>query len=128
VVRVYEHHPTVAEEVDSRAGGRALNDLRILIRPVHSTGRASSASVRATLHGVGPAHKKISDQSGRTTTWKLLFVYGYELSRTIGSFVLILCFSQKLDLRASASVAKSLLHWLRARFMMLKRMLRIQFL
>jgi len=58
----------------------------------------------------------------------LLFVYGYELSRTIGSFVLVLCFSQKLDLRASASVAKSLFHWLRGRFMMLKRMLQIQFL
>jgi len=40
----------------------------------------------------------------------------------------LLCFSQKLDLRASASVAKSLFHWLRGRFMMLKRMLRIQFL
>ena len=40
----------------------------------------------------------------------------------------LLCFSQKLDLGASASVAKSLFHWLRGRFMMLKRMLRIQFL
>ena len=40
----------------------------------------------------------------------------------------ILCFSQKLDLGASASVAKSLFHWLRGRFMTLKRMLRIQFL
>jgi len=40
----------------------------------------------------------------------------------------ILCFSQKLDLGASASVAKSLFHWLRGRFMMLKRMLRIQIL
>ena len=41
---------------------------------------------------------------------------------------LILCFSQKLDLGASASVAKPLFHWLRGGFMMLKRMLRIQFL
>ena len=40
----------------------------------------------------------------------------------------LLCFSQKLDLGASASVAKSLFHWLRGRLMMLKRMLRIQFL
>jgi len=40
----------------------------------------------------------------------------------------ILCFSQKLDLGASASVAKSLFHWLRERFMMLKRILRIQIL
>jgi len=40
----------------------------------------------------------------------------------------VLGFSQKLDLGASASVAKSLFHWLRGRFMMLKRMLRIQFL
>jgi len=40
----------------------------------------------------------------------------------------LLCFSQTLDLGASASVAKSLFHWLRGRFMMLKRMLRIQFL
>jgi len=40
----------------------------------------------------------------------------------------VLCFSQKLDLGASASVAKSLFHWLWGRFMMLKRMLRIQFL
>jgi len=40
----------------------------------------------------------------------------------------ILCFSQKLDLGASASVAKSLFHWLRGRLMMLKRMLRIQFM
>jgi len=40
----------------------------------------------------------------------------------------LLCFSQKLDHGASASVAKSLFHWLRGRFMMLKRMLRIQFL
>jgi len=40
----------------------------------------------------------------------------------------VLCFSQKLDLGASASVAKSLFHWLRGRFTMLKRMLRIQFL
>jgi len=38
---------------------------------------------------------------------------------------LILCCSHKLDLGASASVAKSLFHWLRGRFMMLKRMLRI---
>jgi len=42
--------------------------------------------------------------------------------------VVLLCFSPKLDLCASASVAKSLFHWLRGRFMMLKRMLRIQFL
>jgi len=42
--------------------------------------------------------------------------------------VSLLCFSQKLELGASASVAKSLFHWLRGRFMMLKRMLRIQFL
>ena len=42
--------------------------------------------------------------------------------------VKILCFSQKLYLGTSASVAKSLFHWLRGRFMMLKRMLRIQFL
>jgi len=40
----------------------------------------------------------------------------------------LLCLSQKLDLGASASVAKSLFHWLRGRFMMLKRMLRIRFL
>jgi len=33
----------------------------------------------------------------------------------------VLCFSQKLDPDASASVAKSLLHWLRARFMVPKR-------
>jgi len=42
--------------------------------------------------------------------------------------VQLLCFSIKLDLGASASVAKSLFHWLRGRFMMLKRMLPIQFL
>jgi len=40
----------------------------------------------------------------------------------------LLCFSRKLDLGALAFVAKSLFHWLRGRFMMLKRMLRIQFL
>jgi len=40
----------------------------------------------------------------------------------------VLCFSQKLDLGASAFVAKSLFHWLRGRFMILRRMLRIQFL
>jgi len=40
----------------------------------------------------------------------------------------VLCFSQKLDLGASSSVAKSLFHWRKGRFMMLKRMLRIQFL
>ena len=33
-----------------------------------------------------------------------------------------------MDLGATASVAKSLFHWLRRRLMMLKRMLRIQFL
>jgi len=40
----------------------------------------------------------------------------------------LLCFSQELDVGASASVAKSLFHWLRGPFMMLKRMLRIQVL
>jgi len=40
----------------------------------------------------------------------------------------LLSLSQKLDLGASASVAKSLFHWLKGRFMMLKRMLWIQFL
>jgi len=49
------------------------------------------------------------------------------LTLTVG-VVSILCFSQKLDLGASASDAKSLFHWLRGRLMMLKRMLRIQFL
>jgi len=39
----------------------------------------------------------------------------------------VLSFWQKLDLGASACVAKALFHWLRGRFMMLKRMLRIQF-
>jgi len=48
--------------------------------------------------------------------------------RIASSFSSVLCFSQKLDLGASASVAKSLFHWLRGRLMMLKRMLRIQFL
>ena len=55
--------------------------------------------------------------------WPTLGVVGF-----FAGAVSLLCFSQKRDLGASASVAKSLFHWLRGRFMMLKRMLRIQFL
>ena len=70
-----------------------------------------------------------SARIGKTAISAQLFLSASaKIGRLQYSAFSLLCFSQTLDLGASASVAKSLFHWLRGRFMMLKRMLRIQFL
>jgi len=82
----------------------------------------------ATNAGPAAACARRTKQPGRVgsivqRTWPLWNVWLG--TRVMG---LLLWFSQKLDLSASASVASLLLHWFRGWFMRLKRMLRIQFL